>query len=218
MAAASMILIRAATAASLPPPEDAARLLAAAREGAAAPAQTAPRDAPRTDTRHQIESAPAAVVEEFPRPAAPRARGPASFDALLAELEARRDIDLQLDLETYMRVARFEPGHIVYALDPKAPNDIANRLKAALDDMGAGIWRLERVAAAESETTAERHKRERREALDDIAKHPFVQEALQAFPGARVVEVRAADDTPIDPEADNVVPLQPARRRGGAKE
>ena len=58
------------------------------------------------------------------------------------------------------------------------------------------------------ETQREKETRERSEQLADAARHPDVAAALDALPGAEVVEVE--NSPPLDPATltDNVVPLK----------
>ncbi len=230
LAAASMVLIRAAAAAALPPPEDAAKLLAgqpAARSngnGASAnpggPQASAPLAAAPTPMRgvvpaHRLATALAQQPAQSSEPQA--YRGPATFDALLSELEGRREVDLQIDMETYMRVAEYEPGFIRFALESNAPRDFTKRLRAVLDSLDVGAWRLENATHVRIETVSERKRRERLEKFENAANHPFVQDALSAFPGAKVIAVReapppVAQNTEQD-AADNVVSIDSARKK-----
>ncbi|MET0546920.1 MAG: DNA polymerase III subunit gamma/tau, partial [Caulobacterales bacterium] len=222
LAAVSMVLIRAAAAANLPPPEDAAKLLAgqpiATSHGNGAPPRTVDRSEPRAPVS-QLATAVALKADSAPQ----AYRGPETFDALLAELEGRREVDLQIDMETYLRVAAYEPGFISFAMESNAPRDLPNRMRDVLTDLGVGPWRLERVPSARVETVSERKRRERLDALDDATNHPFVQDALKTFPGARVIAVRDAPPPMADeePPADNVVSIKAARqnkRASGAKD
>jgi len=230
LAAASMVLIRAAAAAALPPPEDAAKLLAgqpiAARpngNGPSAGAGTgsgAPQASAQTPMRGVVPAHRlATALAQKPNPSSePQAyRGPETFDALLSELEGRREADLQIDMETYMRVAEYAPGFIRYSMEPNAPRDFAKRLRNVLDSLDVGAWRLENATNVRAETVAERKRRERLEKFENAANHPFVQDALSAFPGAKVIAVRDAPQ-PVSGSAeqdapDNVVSIDSARRK-----
>jgi DNA polymerase III subunit gamma/tau len=227
------VLIRAVAASNLPPPEDAARLLAAQPSAANGATPRNPEaDAPeRPGPRTSDANGEAPRKNPPPPPQAPpkKYRGPETFDALLRELEGRREVDVQIDMENYLRVASYEPGFISFAMESNAPRDLVNRMRNVLSDLGFGEWRLERIPVARTETVAERKRRERVQELEDAANHPFVKEALAAFPGAKIVAVRAAPEpgeldgfapAPDDPDdlADNVIPIQAARRRGSAKE
>jgi DNA polymerase-3 subunit gamma/tau len=234
LAAASMVLIRAAAAAALPPPEDAARLLAgqplAARpagNGNSAPqasgepqaATQAPQAASPNPMRGVVPAhrlATAIAQQQAPSSEPQAWRGPETFDALLNELEGRREVDLQIDMETYMRVAEYAPGFIRFSLESNAPRDFAKRLRAVLDSLDVGSWRLENATHVRAETVSERKRRERQDKFENAANHPMVQDALSAFPGAKVIAVReappsagsSAADTP-----DNVVSIDSARKK-----
>jgi len=229
LAAASMVLIRAAAAAALPPPEDAAKLLAGqpvARSngnGAGAGAspggpQASSAAAPQMRGVVPAHRLATALAQQPAQSSEPQAyRGPETFDALLSELEGRREVDLQIDMETYMRVAEYEPGFIRFSLESNAPRDFTKRLRAVLDSLDLGAWRLENATHVRTETVAEKKRRERQERFDNAASHPFVQDALSAFPGAKVIAVREAPP-PSAGEAesgasDNVVSIESARKK-----
>jgi DNA polymerase-3 subunit gamma/tau len=187
IAAAEMAMVRLAAAASLPPPEDAARLL---RSGAAASGGAASGG-----------------------PSEGGASGPrlAKFEDVLALVAARRDIELEIALERFVRLLEFRPGLIRYAPAPGHPADLPQRLMRALKDWTGEPWRVsaDGEAAANVESIAERRARERQEDLDAIRAIPFVAEALKAFPGAIIADVR-------EPKADGaeVTPLRtPAAKR-----
>jgi DNA polymerase-3 subunit gamma/tau len=231
LAAASMVLIRAAAAAALPPPEDAARLLAGqpvartngngatsapsgAGPQASAPQPTAPPPMRGVVPAHRLATA---LAQQQGPSSEPQAwRGPETFDALLSELEGRREVDLQIDMETYMRVAEYAPGFIRFSLESNAPRDFAKRLRSVLDSLDLGPWRLENATHVRAETVAERKRRERQDKFENAANHPMVQDALSAFPGAKVIAVRDAPPpagSPAQDASDNVVSIDSARKK-----
>lgn len=234
LAAASMVLIRAAAAAALPPPEDAARLLAgqplAARptgngngapQSSGGPQASAPQASAPTPMRGVVPAhrlATALAQQQAPSSEPQAWRGPETFDALLNELEGRREVDLQIDMETYMRVAEYAPGFIRFSLESNAPRDFAKRLRSVLDSLEVGAWRLENATNVRVETVSERKRRERLEKFENATNHPAVQDALSAFPGAKVIAVRdappprAASDAEQD-TPDNVVSIDSARKK-----
>jgi DNA polymerase-3 subunit gamma/tau len=112
----------------------------------------------------------------------------------LALIAARREVALEIEVERFVRLARFEPGRIACALKPGAPSDLPMRLARALSLWTDQVWRVEADAESQAETVAERAARQRAEEEAALRAHPFVAEALQAFPGAEITAVRAPAD------------------------
>jgi DNA polymerase-3 subunit gamma/tau len=166
LAAAEMALVRLCAAASLPPPEDLARLLrgAAPLNLAAAPAMA-------------------------PAPASSGAGAPPvlnSFEEMVQLIDAQRDVDLQVAVEKYVRVASFASGRLVFAPAPGAPADLASRIERRLTDWTGQTWEVRADAASGVESLTERRAMEHQAQVDELKQHPFVAEALAAFPGAEI--------------------------------
>ena len=182
LAALEMALIRIAAAAGLPPPEEAARLLREAAAGAGAGAQTGGGgggDGPRL----------------------------AAFKDVVALVAQERQVNLQIDLERYVRVSRFASGEIVFAPAPGMPEDLPLRLGRFLKATTGETWRISAEAPVGEQSLAERRKAEIARQKAEIAAHPFVAEALAAFPGARITTVRRP---PPVGETAQIVPLRSA--------
>ncbi len=183
LAATEMALIRIAAAAGLPPPEEAARLL---REGAA-------------------NGAPGALMSGG---GAGDGGGPRlnAFRDVVALAEAERQVNLQIDLERFVRVSRFATGEIVFQPVAGMPQDLPVRLGRFLKEVTGETWAINAEAAIGEESLAERRRAEIARQKAEIAAHPFVAEALAAFPGAQIMRVRRP---PPPTEQTNVVPLRP---------
>jgi DNA polymerase III subunit gamma/tau len=181
LAAAEMALIRIAAAAGLPPPEEAARLL---REGAGS-----------------SPSSPASGGGG--EGGGPRLK---AFRDVVALAEAERQVNLQIDLERFVRVSRFATGEIVFQPVPGMPQDLPQRLGRFLQEATGEPWAISAEAVVGEESLAERRLAELARQKAEIAAHPFVAEALAAFPGAQVVRVRRPPPPTV---ASNVVPLRP---------
>ncbi len=99
LAAAEMTLLRLVAASMLPPPEDAARLLASQ------PPAPADREAPGKSEPAALPAGAEAALDIEPEAAdtPDLQQGPDTFEALIAMLQDRRDIILQLDVERFIR-------------------------------------------------------------------------------------------------------------------
>jgi DNA polymerase-3 subunit gamma/tau len=217
IAAVEMAMVRLCAAQSLPPPEEAARLL---RDGApsAWTAGASPAGAPAADKSATVNVAPTKTAGEAP---AVQGEPFKSFEDVIARVAEERDIELELALER-MKVTHFSPhGDIEYLAAPDQPRDLVRRLKSFLEEHTPFEWRIRTAEerAAPVESLAERRKREEARALEELKRQPFVAEALKAFPGAEIVQVKhPADENapPGDvapfPKRDAAAP-SPARKK-----
>jgi DNA polymerase-3 subunit gamma/tau len=87
------------------------------------------------------------------------------------------------------------------------PEDLPNRLGRFLKAATGETWRISAEAPVGEQSLAERRKAEMARQKAEIAAHPFVAEALAAFPGARITTVRRL---PPVGETAKIVPLRSA--------
>ncbi len=216
-AAADMVLVRLAHAAELPTPDEALRKLgfgAGAGPTAAAEARPGARGAPvslaASSAASPAQSAPntprragaAAAPQSAPAPSG----GPAlrDFPALVALAAEKRDMLLKLQLEQYVRLVRFEPLRLEFALAPGAPPQLPQILTQRLQSWTGERWLVSTVAAGGKPTLDEERDARETERRSDIARDPVVAAALACFPGAQIVAVRgkAEEATPVASEAE----------------
>ena len=208
VAAAQMIILRLAAAASLPPPEDAAKLLGAGRDGAGADKSSHLPPPPKP------ASAPAGLaLSEVSGPQGAALRL-GTLPAIISELEARRQIDLRYEIETYVRPAEIGYGEFRYSVAPGAPAGLSQKIRTWLESVTGVEWRVEQTSEGAAESAAERRSRRRKERLSAVEAHPRIREALRAFPGSRVLRVDEPealegfledDDMPVSPHGENIV-------------
>jgi len=194
-AAAEMALIRLCYAADLPGPEEALKAL---RDGEPAGGGGAPM--PSGGGGGGGGAVAQARSMAAPQTASQPAPTLASFEDVVALIDARRDIGLKLDVERFVRPISFRPGAITYEAAPGAPANLAGRLVARLKEWTGQPWLVAAEGGGGAESAWERQKREQRETRAEVEADPFVKSVLQAFPGAKVIEVRqlAAPQAPAD--------------------
>jgi DNA polymerase-3 subunit gamma/tau len=168
--AAEMALVRLCAAATIPPPEDLARML----KGAAPLGATVP-------------SAPGAAAPA----GAPKLH---SFEDIVALLAAARDVNLQIEVERYVRPVSVEPGLLRYESIDGAPDDLGLRIARFLETWSGEKWRVDIQSAGGAESLAERRAAKRASELEDLKRHPFVAAALSAFPGAEIANWKPAGE------------------------
>ena len=181
--AVEMAIVRLAYAADLPGPEEALKRLHAGEPLTGGPGGGS---APRGGGGGGGASAQLAA-----RPvAAPALPDPQTFDAVVALIGQKREIKLQLDVQQHVKLVSFKPGAIVYESGPNAPADLARRLSGRLKDWTGRTWLVAANGQGGGETVIEQERRERAQERAEIAADPFVVSVLEAFPGARIGEVK----------------------------
>jgi DNA polymerase-3 subunit gamma/tau len=205
--AAQMVVLRLTAVTSLPSPEDAARLLAA---GAAVPSPKSQPEAPRAPARVETMRVETGRMEpgrvETGRVVTPSALAPqaheeehgdivrlSSLREIVAELDARREIELKYDIERFVRPAEIDFGHFRYTAAPNAPHNLSQRIKDWLEDVTRVEWDVLQSNDGGAESVKELRTRKGVEKMRAIEAIPRVAEALRVFPGARVLRVDDAD-------------------------
>jgi DNA polymerase-3 subunit gamma/tau len=225
-----MVVLRLAAAAALPPPEG-ARMASPTREIAPAngpSVQREPAEARREERPHSSGAGSHAPVVGLSSGANALAalehHGPriSTMRDILAEVEKRREIGLQWEIEQFVRPIEIEFGHFHYVADKAAPGDMAAKIKAFLERATEHEWDVVQSKAAAAvatpvETAAETRNRKTRETLDAARAHPRIAEALKAFPGAKVLRVDTPQAEEIEEAADNVVHVDFGKQAGRAE-
>jgi DNA polymerase III subunit gamma/tau len=211
LAAAEMVLVRIAYAADLPTPDEVIRSLGdgARANGAASgatpsarpdmPTRTGARaEMPRGGPRAALAAAPVerAPPERLPpsEDAAAPARALQSFEDLVALAAEKRDIGVKSALERDVRLVRFEDGRLEFSLEPSAQKSLTGELSKKLTDWTGRRWMVI-VSAEQGEPSLYAQAQMRKAELKDgVRADPLVQAVLTRFPGAEIVDVRAAAD------------------------
>jgi DNA polymerase III subunit gamma/tau len=194
IAAAEMALVRLCAAATIPPPEEIAKMI---RTGA--PASS------RQETGRQDAGVPGSA------PDAPKLE---KFEDVLALIDAARDIDLQIAVERYVRLVAFAPGRILFEPVSGMPEDLPARLSKKLADWTGVSWDVRADATGGVESFAESRARARAEALEELKRHPFVADALAAFPGAKIKGWRKPEPEETGAVVQLKTPTRPRRKEG----
>jgi DNA polymerase-3 subunit gamma/tau len=196
--AAEMALVRLAYAADLPTPADlvarlsnappAATNTAARASAAAAPAPSVARPVP-----------PPVVAASLARGAAPPPQPsagpslPATFKDMVELFAAKREAVLHTHLVHDIHLVNYEPGKVEIALGPNAPATIAKKLAELLTEWTGARWSIAVSQKQGLPTLAQDRQREKDDERAAAEMHPVVKAALEAFPGAKIVDVRRVD-------------------------
>ncbi|WP_457795671.1 DNA polymerase III subunit gamma/tau [Methylocystis sp. S23] len=203
--AADMVLVRLAYAADMPTPAEALKQLGLGAPGGGAPGAAAPASPSRGAPVAVAAASPAmrgpaarpAVAQ--PAPAAPGA-AIASFEALVAMAEEKREIRLKIALESDVRLVRFEQGRIEFELAPGGSRDLASALTQKLQLWTNERWMVSIVASGGAPSLKEKREQREREERSGLEADPVVASVLAHFPGAQIVAVRSREAARTDAE------------------
>jgi DNA polymerase III subunit gamma/tau len=212
LAAAEMVLVRIAYAADLPTPDEVIRSLGdgAGGNGAGAPSggappgradvagRTQPRsEMPRGGPRAALAAAPADMATAEPLPGGEDKSAPLralqGFEELVALAAEKRDIGIKSALERDIRLVRFEDGRLEFSLEPSAQKSLTGELSKKLTEWTGRRWMVIVSAEQGQPSLYAQAQMRKAELKDGVRADPLVQAVLTRFPGAEIVDVRAAD-------------------------
>jgi DNA polymerase-3 subunit gamma/tau len=220
LASAEMVLVRLAFAADLPPPDEVIRKLQ--QSELRSPSTVVP--SPQTSSAPQPNSAAqslsrgretlALAASSSPQrsPAEPRPSiGPTAqtlhFEDVVALAERHRDIQLKIALERDVRLVRFEPGQIEFALVPGGSPQLAAQLTRRLSEWTGMRWIVAISSQPGAPSLKEAQQAREQAALSGVRSDPLVQSVLERFPGAEIVGVRRlaqnGEDVELPPGSSN---------------
>jgi DNA polymerase-3 subunit gamma/tau len=197
MMAAEMAIIRLTHMADLPSPEELVRKL---QDTPPPPApsggSTAPQGGGMTTARAQTQTAHAgggtfAALDLSPETAL--AHYP-TFNHIVGLIRTNRDVKLLVEVEGYVQLAHYSPGRIEFVPTNDAPRDLAARLGARLQQWTGQRWAVTLVNEGGAPTLAAERDTEANALKAEASAHPLMQATLQAFPGAKIIEIRTAAD------------------------
>jgi DNA polymerase-3 subunit gamma/tau len=181
--AVEMAIVRLAYAADLPGPEEALKTL---RDGEPVGGGSAPRGPSGGGGGGGGASAQLAA-----RPvAAPAMPDPQSFEQVVALIGEKREVGLQMDVERFVRPVAFKPGAITYESVDGAPIDLARKLSSRLKEWTGRTWLIAANGQGGGETMIEVDRRKRAAERAEVEADPFVKAIMEAFPGAKLGEIR----------------------------
>lgn len=210
--AAEMALVRLAYAADLPTPAElVARLTVAPPSGAArAPAAAAAAPAVSKSVPPPVRpAAPRAVAEPPPTAPIPSAKPlPATFKDMVALFE-RREAILHTHLVHDVHLVNYEPGKVEITLSPGAPPQLANKLSERLAEWTGMRWVIGVTTKAGLPTIAQDTQRAKDEERAEVSAHPIVKAALDAFPGATIVDIKHREAAVLPTDTGEEPPEMP---------
>ncbi|MEL6690107.1 MAG: DNA polymerase III subunit gamma/tau [Pseudomonadota bacterium] len=203
MMAAEMAVIRLTHVADLPSPDDLVRKLKDTtpppmpQGGSAAPAP-APAGGPSASGVVQ-QSGAVAVPAAAPQPGLERY---ARFEDVVELIRTHRDVKLLVEVETGVRLISYTPGRITFAPTPSAPGNLAQRLGERLQAWTGNRWAIIVEAEGGEPTIAEVRDAEAMKLREEAQAHPMVKAVFEAFPDARIIDIRTPKEIAAEAELD----------------
>ena len=216
MMAAEMALIRLTHVADLPPPgdlvaklKDMAPPLPGVGQGPAGVGTGGASPVAQAELRAVAGGRAAAASAEprAPAPALDKVAALQRFEDVIALIRRKRDLAFLTEIERYLRLVVYRPGHIEFEPTASAPPGLTQTLAGKLQAWTNSRWAISVVSSGGGETLRETEEREGAARLHAAVKHPLVQAALATFKGAEVLAVhqpQIASDT-----NEYIVPVKP---------
>lgn len=125
-----------------------------------------------------------------------------TFAHVVDLIRASRDGKLLVEVEDHVRLAAYRPGRIEFVPAEGAPQDLAQRLGAALQRGTGSRWAVTLVNEGGGATIAEQREASDTALRAEAARHPLVRAVMAAFPEATITQVRSAEEREAEAEAD----------------
>ena len=109
-------------------------------------------------------------------------------------IRPNRDVKLLVEVENSLRLARYSPGRIEFVPTEDAPGDLAQRLGARLQTWTGVRWGVSVVNEGGGQTIAEVRDADLLKAEAKAREHPLVAAVFQAFPDAKITEIRTPQE------------------------
>ncbi len=210
--ALEMIIVRLSYAADLPTPGELIRQFQAQQAsnggGGGTPAPRGPGGGPvalvsggahavaraaQQPAQHPAQAQPmqAAQAKQAPVPAGEElAPMPRDFRALTQLFSDRREGALYGYLVETVHLVRLEPGRLELRLKPAAPSSLPAKVSQFLTEWTGTRWFVALSDSPGEPTLADQDKADQRRAQSEAEANPVVRAVLDAFSGARIIDIR----------------------------
>ena len=118
----------------------------------------------------------------------------ASFEQVVELIRHNRDVKLLVEVESYLRLARYAPGRIEFVPTDQAPSDLAQRLGARLQTWTGVRWGVSVVNSGGGQTITELRDADRLAAEEKARDLPLVKAVFDAFPDAKFTDIRTPQE------------------------
>ncbi len=216
--ALEMIVLRLVYTADLPPPGELVRQLRDAPPPAGTPGSGNAGPSAGRPSAYGGTSATAraiALQPDYDQSAEPSARHPtpATFQGVIDLFMAEREAVIAGHLVSAVHLVRFEPGTLEFRPEPSAPPSLAQAVMKNLSEWTGRRWMVSISRESGAATLAAQQQASRTRAMVAAGELPGVKALLEAFPGARLTQVR--DLSTIVIEADTTGDNEPLSNEEG---
>ena len=125
-----------------------------------------------------------------------------SFAQVVDLIREKRDVQLLVEVETCLRLARYSPGRIEFEPTPTARPDLAARLSQRLQGWTGARWGVSVVSSGGAPTIEEDHGAATLALNAEVMISPLVQAVMAAFPGTKITEVRTPESLAANAAVD----------------
>jgi len=202
MMAAEMAIIRLTHVADLPSPEELVRKLqnthvpptppnGGGGGGAPAPQQGG---ATQAYANSQMAGSPGGTVTALAPQAENALAQYATFDHVIELIKERRDGLLLNNVKKYVRLASYQPGRIEFVPAPNAPQDLSQKLGSSLQRWTHQRWSVILVNEGGQPSMFEVEDAAAAALREEAQAHPLVQAIFNAFPRAKITEIKSQQD------------------------
>ena len=174
------------------------------------PSETSSESSPQAPTAPPAQTGAAALAlqTEIDPPGGDDTGVPANFEDMVALFAANGEPLLHAYLVNNVHLVKFEIGKISLRVSDEGPRDLLQSLSRCLNNWTGRAWFIEASDEGGVATLQQQRDAEVEARRQTAISHPLVQQALAAFPGAKVDEVRPVADR------DLLSPAQAAARPG----
>ncbi|MEO1976501.1 MAG: DNA polymerase III subunit gamma/tau [Paracoccaceae bacterium] len=125
-----------------------------------------------------------------------------TFEHAVELIRANRDMTLLVEVERGVRLAAYQPGRIEFTPAEGARADLAQRLGSALQRWTGNRWGVSVVNGCDAPTIYEKNNAAELALKAEASEHPLVRAALEAFPKAKILEIRTAEEVAQEASAE----------------
>ncbi|MEM9580048.1 MAG: DNA polymerase III subunit gamma/tau [Pseudomonadota bacterium] len=118
----------------------------------------------------------------------------ATFEHVVELIRTNRDVKLLVEVEGGVRLVSYQPGRIEFEPADTAAPDLAQRLGQRLQHWTGNRWAISVVSDGGADTIAEKRDAADNALKAEAAEHPLVQAVFEAFPGAKIINIKTPED------------------------
>jgi DNA polymerase-3 subunit gamma/tau len=125
------------------------------------------------------------------------------FEDVVELVRYHRDAKLLIEIENYVRLAKFSPGRIEFEPADDAPQDLAARIASRLHSFTGERWSVSIAKAPEGTKTINEVTNAEKIALEASARaHPIVAKVFELFPDAKIAKIRTPEAIALEAAVD----------------